>query len=66
MKRTKKYDVRSSDKLCVTRTELPALLGCGQPTADRIAEEAEARIYFGKRLLISVEKVRNYVNKNCK
>lgn len=65
MKRTKKYDSNSLQKLCVTRTELPALLGCGQPTADKIAEDAEAKIYIGKRLLISVDKVRDYIVEKC-
>ena len=30
--------------LCVNRTELPKLLGCGQATADRLSIDAGARI----------------------
>lgn len=65
MKKTKKYDIKPTDKICVTRLELPALLGCGQPTADKIAEKAGAKIYIGKRLLISVDKIKNYLLENC-
>lgn len=66
MKRTKQYNIELCDKICVTRLELPALLGCGQPTADKIAEDAEAKIYIGKRLLISVDKIKMYLVENCK
>ncbi len=65
MKKTKDYELDLSKKICVTRKELPALLGCGQPTADKIATEAGAKFYSGKRLLISVDKVRNYLSENC-
>lgn len=64
MKKTNKHDIKSTERLSVTRTELPTLLGCGQPTADKIAEEARAKIYIGKRLLISLDKVREYLIEN--
>lgn len=58
-KKTNEMDIR--DRLCVTREELATLLSCGQATADRVAKEAGAKIYIGKRVLISVEKVQNYL-----
>ncbi len=48
-------------RICVTRTELPKYLGCGQASADRLAADAEARIILGKRVLISLEKINDYV-----
>lgn len=61
MIKTTKYEINVQDKLCVTRKELPGILSCGQPTADKIALDAKAKIYIGKRLLISVDKIRNYL-----
>lgn len=52
------------ERLSVTRKELPSLLGCGQPTADKIADEAEAKVFIGRRLLISVDKIRDYLIEN--
>lgn len=66
MIKTNNYEMDLSKKICVTRKELPALLGCGQPTADKIAAEAGAKFYSGKRLLICVEKVRQYLSDNCR
>lgn len=66
MIKTKKHDIESTQRISVTRLELPKLLGCGQPTADRIAKEANARLYIGERLLISVDKVRDYFIENSR
>ncbi len=48
-------------RLCVTRQELPTYLGCGLYTADRIARESGARIKVGKRVLIYLPKVDEYL-----
>lgn len=48
-------------RICVTRKELPALLGCGQQAADRVAREAKATIRVGKRILISLPKLEKYI-----
>lgn len=64
--KTNVNEMKLTERLSVTRKELPALLGCGQPTADKIADEAEAKLYISKRLLISVDKVRDYLIKNSK
>lgn len=47
--------------LCVNRTELPKLLGCGQATADRLSIDAGARIKIGKRVLIKLDKLNSYL-----
>ena len=52
---------KNNMKLCISRKELPELLGCGQATADRIAREAGARIKVGKRILILVSRVQEYL-----
>lgn len=48
--------------ICISRSELPQLLGCGQATAEKIARAAGARIKIGKRVLIKVDKVNDYLN----
>lgn len=50
-----------SESVCVTRKELPKLLGCGQHTADLIARKAEARVIVGKRVLVYLPKVWKYL-----
>ena len=47
--------------LCVNRTELPKLLGCGQATADRLSIDAGARIKIGKRVLVKLDKLNSYL-----
>lgn len=56
----------SDNRICVTRPELARMLGCGQSKADSIAEKAMARIWIGKRVLISVEKVKKYLDEECR
>lgn len=50
-------------RLCVTRQELPEYLGCGLYTADRVARLAGARIRVGKRILIYLPRVEEYLAK---
>lgn len=59
MNHTKVRD--SKFKLAVDIEGLAAMLSCGQPTARKIAEEAEARITIGRRVLYSVPKVEKYL-----
>lgn len=61
MRKTNKRE-RFTDSICVTRQELPQLLGCGIQTADKIAREAEARIVVGHRVLINLAKIRKYID----
>ncbi len=61
MKKTKK---RETDQiLSVDLDKLAAMLSCGQATAKKIGEEAGARIVIGRRVLYSVNKVQNYIEK---
>lgn len=60
----RKTKVKETDgrTLCVSREELPGILGCGQSTADRIAREAGARIKVGKRVLVKLDKLSKYLD----
>ena len=42
--------------------QLSAMLCCGQATARRIGELAQARVQIGRRVLYSVDKVKQYIN----
>lgn len=61
MRNTILSDLNLEKRICITRTELPKYLGCGQASADKLAANAEARIVVGKRVLISVDKIREYI-----
>lgn len=50
-------------KIAVSLPELATMLGCGRYTASKIGEDAHARIYIGKRVLYSVEKIEEYCRK---
>ncbi len=60
MNKTKKE--KTKNPICISRTDLPLMLGCGQMTADKISIAAGARIKVGKRVIINLEKVQNYLN----
>lgn len=47
--------------LTVNLDKLSAMLSCGHSTAKKVAEQAEARIIIGRRVLYSVDKVRDYL-----
>lgn len=49
------------NRLTVTDKELTCLLGCGLATACRIAENANAVIFDGKRRLTLVSKLQSYL-----
>ena len=51
-----------ADTVCVNRKELTKILGCGQYTADRIARKSGARIEVGRRVLIYLPKLREYLS----
>lgn len=60
MNKTKR---RESDQLLTVDIEgLCAMLSCGRVTARKIAEQANARIVIGRRVLFSVDKIRNYID----
>mgnify|MGYP000010608624 FL=1 len=42
--------------------KLSSMLSCGHATARKIGEQAEARIYIGRRVLYSVNKIQKYLD----
>ena len=48
-------------KITVDIERLAAMLSCGRATARKIGEQAEARICIGRRVLYSVDKVKQYL-----
>ena len=51
----------SNEQITVDIEKLSAMLSCGRATARKIGEQAEARICIGRRVLYSVDKVKNYI-----
>ena len=49
-------------RIAVTDTELTYLLGCGLATSRRIAENANAVVFDGKRRLTIVSKLQKYLD----
>lgn len=52
----------SQTKLTVNIQELSAILSCGNMTARKIAESAEARVIIGRRVLYFLPKIMKYLN----
>ena len=61
MKMSKSKEVDETLQICVSREQLAKLLGCGQASADKIAREAEAQIRIGRRVIIKLDRVNNYL-----
>ncbi len=51
----------SNNHITVDTERLSAMLSCGRATARKIGEQAEARICIGRRVLYSVDKVKQYL-----
>lgn len=60
MRKTNK--VECSRPIAVDISTLAAMLGCGEGSARKIAESAQARFNIGKRVLYSVRKIEEYVH----
>lgn len=58
----KTRDRECIDLITVDADKLAAMLSCGLATARKIGENAEAKIIIGRRVLYSVDKVREYIN----
>ena len=54
--------VSENGTICVSREALPAILGCGQATADKLARAAGARVKVGKRVLVKLDKLNEYLD----
>ena len=52
----------TADYIAVDIERLATLLSCGKATARKLGELAEARIFIGRRVLYSVEKIRKYLD----
>ena len=57
--------INLSEKICVNLNDLCELLSCGKQTAREIASNANATLYFGRRTLYSVDKVKKYIESEC-
>ena len=57
-----KTKIRATEQpIAVDIEGLSARLSCGRATARKIGEQAEARIFIGRRVLYSVSKVQKYL-----
>ena len=57
----KTIERQTDNPITVDITKLAAMLSCGEDTARKIAECAEARVPIGRRVLYSVAKVEKYI-----
>ncbi len=58
----KTFNRNDPDVIAVDIEKLSAILSCGCSTARKIGEQAEARIFIGRRVLYSVNKVQKYLD----
>ena len=58
----KTFNRNDPDVIAVNIEKLSAILSCGCATARKIGEQAEARIFIGRRVLYSVNKVQKYLD----
>lgn len=52
----------NEETITMTMDNFITFIGAGRHTANKIAEQAEAKIYIGRRVLINMERVRSYLN----
>ena len=60
---TNKVLIPTHEKIAVNTEELASLLSCGLDSAYEIGSNAGAKICYGRRVLWSTEKVKEYVKK---
>lgn len=58
----KTFNRNDPDVIAVDIEKLSAILSCGCATARKIGEQAEAKIFIGRRVLYSVNKVQKYLD----
>ena len=58
----KTFNRNDPDVIAVDIEKLSAILSCGCATARKIGEQAEARIFIGRRVLYSVNKAQKYLD----
>lgn len=57
----KTFARESKEQITVDIEKLSAMLSCGHATARKIGEQAGARICIGRRVLYSVDKIKQYL-----
>lgn len=60
MRKTTEY--KAENRLTVDIEGLMAMLSCGEVTAKKIADYAEARVIIGRRVLYNVDKIKKYLD----
>ena len=60
MRKTTEY--KAENRLTVDIEGLMAMLSCGEVTAKKIADYAEARVIVGRRVLYNVDKIKKYID----
>lgn len=50
-----------NQKMLVNTPDLMRMLSLGRPSATKLGEEAGAKVYFGRKVMWSVERVRQYI-----
>ena len=63
MRKQTENNIPVENRISVDITGLQQLLSCGAVSANKIAAEAGAVIYVGKRKLFNVRKIQNYLDK---
>ena len=58
----KTFNRNDPNAIAVDIEKLSAILSCGNVTAKKIGELAEARIFIGRRVLYSVSKIQKYLD----
>ena len=53
---------KAQNRLTVAVERLVAMLSCGEVTAKKIADYAEARVVVGRRVLYNVDKIKKYID----
>ncbi|MCP1109497.1 cytidylate kinase [Lachnospiraceae bacterium PM6-15] len=61
MKKTSIREI-TDETVTVTMEEFINLIGAGRYTAHKIVDQAEAKIYIGRRVLVNMERVKRYLN----
>ncbi len=54
---------KTGEQLAVDINGLSQMLSCGKATARKIGEDAESRIMIGRRVLYSVSKIKDYLDR---
>ena len=58
----KNTEYKAENRLTVDIEGLMAMLSCGEVTAKKIADYAEARVIIGRRVLYNVDKIKRYLD----